>query len=74
MPRYRFNFVDTHTVGDHGTFDLADETAAQIEAIKLARSIRAARPELVGMNCSILVTDEDGAGICKSRLRSRSIT
>jgi hypothetical protein len=44
--------------------DLADETAAQIEAIMLARSLRDARPELVGMNCSISVTGEDGGGIC----------
>jgi hypothetical protein len=64
MPLYHFKLVDTHIVADHGFHDLADETAAQIEAIKLARSLRTARPELVGMHCSISVTSEDGAGIC----------
>jgi uncharacterized protein DUF6894 len=44
--------------------DLPDETAAQIDAIKLARSFRGSRPELIGRNCSISVTDESGAGIC----------
>jgi hypothetical protein len=64
MPLYHFKLIDTRIVGDHGFHDLADETTAQIEAIKLARSLRAARPELLGMNCSISVTDEDGGGIC----------
>jgi hypothetical protein len=64
MPLYHFKLVDTHIVGDHGFHHLADETAAQIEAIKLARSLRVARPELVEMNCSISVTDEEGSGIC----------
>jgi hypothetical protein len=47
----------------HGVHNLTDKTAAQIEAIKLARSVRAARPELVGKHCSITVTDEQGAAI-----------
>jgi hypothetical protein len=64
VPLYRFKLVHTRIVGDHGIHDLPDETAAQIEALKLARSVRAARPELVGKNCSISVTDEDGAGVC----------
>jgi hypothetical protein len=64
MPLYHFKLVDTRIVSDHGTHDLVDETAAQIEAIRLARSVRATRPELVGRNCSILVTDEHGAGVC----------
>jgi uncharacterized protein DUF6894 len=64
MPFYHFKLVDTRIVGDHGTHHLADETTAQIEAIKLARSLRAARPELVGMHCTVSVTDENGAGIC----------
>jgi uncharacterized protein DUF6894 len=64
MPLFHFKLVDTRIVGDHGIHDLADETTAQIEAIKLARSLRAARPELIGMKCSVSVTNEDGAGIC----------
>jgi len=63
MPLYYFKLVDSHRVFDYGAHELQDETAAQIEAIKLARSVREARPELVGQHCSISVTREDGAGI-----------
>jgi len=48
MPRYHFKLIDSRTVSDHGIYELPDETIAQIEAIKLARSLRASRPELVG--------------------------
>jgi hypothetical protein len=64
MPLYHFKLVDSRIVSDHGVHDLPNETAAQIEAIKLARSLRASRPELAGMNCAISVTDESGAGVC----------
>ena len=64
MPRYYFKLVDTTIVTDCGVHDLADQTAAQIAAIELARSLRDSRPELLGRNCSISVTDENGAGIC----------
>jgi hypothetical protein len=64
MPHYYFKVVDTDIFSDHGTHELPDETAAQIEAIRLARSLRETRPELVGRHCSILVTDEHGAGVC----------
>ena len=40
MPLYQFKLVDARIVGDTGVHDLADETTAQIEAIKLARSLR----------------------------------
>jgi len=62
---YYFKLIDSRFVSDYGVHDLQDdETAAQIEAIKLARSVREARPELIGEHCSISVTREDGAGIC----------
>jgi hypothetical protein len=64
MPLYHFKLVDSRIVSDHGVHDLPDETVAQIEAIRLARSLRATRPELLGQSCSISVTDERGAGIC----------
>ncbi len=64
MPLYHFKLVDSRIVSDHGVHDLPDDTTAQVEAIKLARSLRASHPELVGMNCWISVTDEDGASIC----------
>jgi uncharacterized protein DUF6894 len=64
MPLYHFKLVDNHIVSDHGVHSLTDKASAQIEAIKLARSVRAARPELVGKHCSITFTDEQGAAIC----------
>ena len=64
MPRYHFKLVDSRRVSDFGLHELIDDTIARIEAIKLARSLRADRPELVGQNYSISVTDEEGAGIC----------
>lgn len=61
MPRYHFKLVDSRRVADFGLHELIDDTFAQIEAIKLARSLRLDRPtELVGQNYSISVTDEDG--------------
>jgi hypothetical protein len=70
MPLFHFKLVDSRIVTDHGVHYLPDATIAQIEAIKLARSLRASRPELIGMNCSISVTDESGAGVCIIPLRS----
>ena len=64
MPRYYFKLVDTFIVSDHDAHDLPDEATAQVEAIKLARSLRKARPELVGGHCSVSVTDEHGGGVC----------
>jgi hypothetical protein len=64
MPLYYFKLVDSHIVSNHGVHELLDEAAAQAEAIKLARSLREARPELNGRHCSISVMDEQGAGVC----------
>jgi hypothetical protein len=64
MPKYYFKLVDSQIVSDYGTHELAGEAAAQIEALKLARSLRETRPELLGRHCSISVSDEDGALIC----------
>jgi hypothetical protein len=61
MPRYHCKLVDSRIVSDYGTHELADHTVAQIEAVKLARSLCVARPELVGQSCAISVTDESGA-------------
>ncbi|TYL83508.1 DUF6894 family protein [Bradyrhizobium cytisi] len=64
MPKFHFKLVDTHIVSDHGVHDLPDEIAAQVEALRLVRSLRETRPELVGRNCSISVVDERGKGVC----------
>jgi hypothetical protein len=49
MPRYRFKLVDSRRVADYGLHELIDDTIAQIEAIKLVRSLRADRPRESGM-------------------------
>ncbi|MGY4501075.1 hypothetical protein ACVWYH_005006 [Bradyrhizobium sp. GM24.11] len=59
-PKFHFKLIDTS--GEH---DLLDETVAQIEAIKLARSLRTSRPHLVGRDCSISVVDEMGKNVCR---------
>jgi uncharacterized protein DUF6894 len=64
MPRYYFKLVDGHLVMNYGICELTDETAAQIAAIELARSIRQERPELVGQDYAVSVTDEFGADVC----------
>jgi hypothetical protein len=64
MPKYYFKVVDTTIVIDYGVHDLPDATAAQIEAIELARSLRESRADLLGRHCSVSVTDEDGGGVC----------
>jgi hypothetical protein len=69
MPFYHFKLVDTCIVGDNGTHNLADETTAQIEAIKFARSLRAARPELVGMHCAVSVQMKKGPASARFPLR-----
>jgi hypothetical protein len=35
MPPYHFKLVDSHIVSDHGVHSLTDETAAQIEALRV---------------------------------------
>lgn len=65
MPKFYFKLIDTHIVSDHGVHDLPDETVAQKEAVKLVRSLRETRAELlVGRHCSISVSDENGTDIC----------
>jgi hypothetical protein len=64
MPRYYFKLVDGHLVANYGAHDLEDDTAAQIAAIELARSVREAKPELLGHRYSISVTDEFGGDVC----------
>jgi hypothetical protein len=72
VPRFYFKLVDTTMVADHGIRELADAAHARSEAIKLAQSLREARPQLRGKHYSILVTDESGAGVCMISLNSSS--
>lgn len=64
MPLFHYRLIDTHFVAEFGTHDLPGETEAQIEAIKLARSLRETRPEMVGKSYSIVVLDDDGVTFC----------
>lgn len=64
MPLYYFKLVDGRIVTDYGVHELQDDTAAQLEAIKLARSVRGSRPEFVGPRCSITVSAEGGGAVC----------
>jgi hypothetical protein len=64
VPLYYFKLVDSRVVADYGTHELEDDTVAQIEAIKLARSVREARPELIGQHNSISVSVDGGGGVC----------
>ncbi|MBM7487933.1 hypothetical protein ACVWWI_006518 [Bradyrhizobium sp. USDA 3686] len=64
MPKFYCKLVDSRVVSDHVVHDLPGETDAQIEAIRLARSLHEARPELIGRNCSISVADEQGRLFC----------
>jgi hypothetical protein len=63
MSLYYFRLVD-RLVSDYGVHDLPDDSVAQVEALKLAESLRETRPHLVGQNYSISVTNEAGAGVC----------
>lgn len=64
MPLFTYKLIDAHFVSDFGAHHLPNETEAQIEAIKLARSLRETRPELVGKGYLIYVIGDDGAAIC----------
>jgi hypothetical protein len=64
MPLYHFKLVDGLIIADHGVHDLTNDTAAQIEALKLARSVVESRPDLQGKMCAISVTGEDGTLLC----------
>ncbi|WP_439400260.1 DUF6894 family protein (plasmid) [Bradyrhizobium sp. PMVTL-01] len=64
MPLFNYRLIEAHFVADFGTHDLPGGTEAQIEAIKLARSLRETRPELVGRGYSIVVLDDKGVTFC----------
>ena len=64
VPLYYFKLVDSKLVADHSFHELADDAAARIEAVRLARSLRETRPELRGLHYSVWATTADGAGVC----------
>ncbi|RXG90066.1 DUF6894 family protein [Bradyrhizobium zhanjiangense] len=64
MPLFSFKLIDSQLVSDFGVHDLPGEAEARTEAIKLARSLRETRPQLIGKRYAIFVIDEDGAAVC----------
>ena len=68
MPRYHFDLIGKQTIVDHNGLDLADDMLASDAADRLANELYSVRPELRRQHCSILVTDEDGEEICRSRI------
>ncbi|BBZ96879.1 hypothetical protein ACVIWV_001315 [Bradyrhizobium diazoefficiens] len=64
MPLYSFKLINTRLVSDFGVHELPGEAEAQIEAIRLARSLRETRPELIGHHYSVSVINDDGAAVC----------
>lgn len=64
MALYHFKLVHATNVSDQGVHELADDVAARMEAIRLAQSLREARPQLKGLHYSVWVTTESGAGVC----------
>lgn len=64
MPLYHFKLIDGLVISDHGVHDLKDDIAAQIEALRLAQSVRGSQPELLGKVCAMSVTGEDCTLLC----------
>jgi hypothetical protein len=48
LPRYYFKLVDDPLFANYGVHGLEDDTAARVAGIELARSVRQARPRVVG--------------------------
>jgi hypothetical protein len=74
MPLFSFKLIDTQLVSDFGLHDLPSEAEAQTEAIKLARSLRETRPQLIGKKYAIFVIDEDGAAVLQRPAGCRVVT
>jgi hypothetical protein len=68
MPRYHFDLIGKQTIVDHAGLELPDDAVASDAADRLANELYSVRPELRRQHCSILVTDQDGEEICRSRV------
>lgn len=65
MPLYHFDLVNTKTNFDAGDADLPDDIEAIDIADLIARRVLRERPEARNCHYAILVTDEEGAQICR---------
>jgi hypothetical protein len=68
MPRYHFDLIGKRTIVDLRGLDLPDDIEASEAADRLANELYSVRPELRRQHCSVVVTDEDGEEICRSRI------
>ena len=65
MPLYHFDLVNTKTITDQGGAELPDDIEAIDSADQIARRLLDERPYLKNRHYAILVTNEDGAEVCR---------
>ncbi|MBR1125816.1 hypothetical protein JQ628_30125 [Bradyrhizobium lablabi] len=65
MPHYHFDLVNWKGIAYQGGADLADDIAAMDSADAIARRLLGERPELRKRYYAILVTNDDGAEVCR---------
>ncbi|CKX46631.1 DUF6894 family protein [Afipia birgiae] len=66
--RFQFNLADGTSVADKGDKELEDAAQASEVADELATRIARERPSLVHQGYSIVVSDEDGDEVYRTRL------
>jgi hypothetical protein len=65
MPLYHFDLVNWKAVVDAGGADLCDDIAAMNSADVIARRLLERMPELKNRHYAVLVTNEEGAEVCR---------
>ncbi len=65
MPLYHFDLVNWKAIVDAGGADLADDIEAVNSAGVIARRLLERMPQLRNQRYAVLVTDEDGGGVCR---------
>ncbi len=68
MPWFYFDLMVHGAAKSQGSMILEDEAGARDRADALARELRRVRPELEGMGCFVLVTDESAHELYRSPL------
>ncbi|MFO1108294.1 MAG: hypothetical protein U1E61_03815 [Bradyrhizobium sp.] len=65
MPLYHFDLVNWRTIVDAGGADLADDVEAMNSAGRVARRLVERMPQLKNNHYAVLVTNEEGAEVCR---------
>ncbi len=65
MSRYHSDLVDSKTMAHEGGAEANDDVHAMDLAESIVRRLRDERPELMNRHFAILVTNEDGAEVCR---------